>query len=262
MSLATTLRPLVPISAIKPDDNVILVMGKTGSGMSNFINNLTGMPPEDGADQMLSCTENVCAYECNRNGRRFIFVDTPGLNNGKLSQSAVFETIATWLEKTYRHSIKLTGVVYTQDVTDNSWSPTDMQGFQLLGRLCGDEAADQVRLVTTMWDVADKLEADEMEGMLKETQWQPLIQAGAQPQRFNNTSESAWNIVEGLGNTTKTLLIQKELVDMGKAMGDTTAGRSVWREESVTKRQVFNICVSQLSFPDPSPIATGWNGIN
>ncbi|KAI6103007.1 P-loop containing nucleoside triphosphate hydrolase protein [Pisolithus sp. B1] len=212
------------------------VMGKTGSGMSNLINNLTGMPPEDGADQMFSCTKGVCAYESHRNGWRFIFVDTPGLNNGELSQSMVFGAIARWLEETYRHSIKLTGVIYTQDITDDSWSPTDMQGFQLFHRLCGDEAADRVRLVTTMWDVADKSEADEVEGTLKERLWQSLIQTGAQPQRFNNTPESAWNIVEGLGKTTKMLLLQEELVDMGKAMGDTTAGKSVWREESVTKR--------------------------
>ncbi|KAI5984612.1 hypothetical protein EDD15DRAFT_2307624 [Pisolithus albus] len=195
------------------------------------------MQPEDGADSLSSCTKEVFAYQCYRSGKRYIFVDTPGLNNGELSQSAVFKAIARWLEKTYgQHSIKLTGVIYTQDITDNRQCPADMQGFQLFERLCGGEAAHQVRLVTTMWDEADKSEATEAEGTLEEKQWNSLIAAGAKPQRFDNTSESAWNIVRGLGNTTTTLLLQKEMVNLEKSLKDTTAGRGFPLEESFPER--------------------------
>ncbi|KAI6160321.1 hypothetical protein EDD17DRAFT_831328 [Pisolithus thermaeus] len=72
----------------------------------------------------------------------------------------------------------------------------DEQSFQLLYRLCGNEAADRVQLVTTMWDEVDESEAVEVEETLKGTHWQSFMQAGAQPRRFDNTSESAWNIVE------------------------------------------------------------------
>ncbi|KAI6103000.1 hypothetical protein F5141DRAFT_244031 [Pisolithus sp. B1] len=209
-------------------------MGKTGSGMSNFINKLTGMQPEVGADELSSCTQEVCAYECCHNGQRFIFVDTPGFNNQKLSQNVVFGVIARWLKEAYQRSIKLTGVIYTQNITDNSWSPTDVQSFQLLRPLCGSGAVDRIRLVMTMCDQVEELEADNVEGTLKGTRWKSLIQAGAQPQRFDNTSGSAWNIVDGLGKTTKTLLLQEELVDMGKAVKNTTAGKRLRPEESAT----------------------------
>ncbi|KAI6043476.1 hypothetical protein EDC04DRAFT_708802 [Pisolithus marmoratus] len=227
MSLASTLRSrtLVPTSEIRPDDVVILVMGKTGSGMSNFINKLTRMPPEDGADQLFSCTKDVCAYGCFRNGKRFIFVDTPGFNNPKMPQSKVLEKIATWLEETYKRSIMLTGLLYTHSIADSSRFATDMQSFQLLGRLCGNEAADRVQLVTTMWDEEDQLVAEQVERTLKKTQLQSLIRAGARLSRFDNTSETAWNIVRELGNTKKALLLQKELVDMRTMLKDTTAGR-------------------------------------
>ncbi|KAI6113570.1 hypothetical protein EDD16DRAFT_1600265 [Pisolithus croceorrhizus] len=67
MSSVTTLRTRVPTSAIKPDDVVLLIMGKTWSRMSNFINTLTGTKPEVGADELSSCTQEVHAYECCRN---------------------------------------------------------------------------------------------------------------------------------------------------------------------------------------------------
>lgn len=212
MSSVSTLRALVPTSAIGPDDVVILVIGKTGSGMSNFINKLTGMQPEDGAGELFSRTTGIYAYESYRNGQRFIFVDTPGFNNQKIPQSEVFGVITRWLKETHQHSIKLTGVIYTHSVMDDRLSATDMQSFRLITRLCGNEAADRVRLVTTMWDQVEKSMAEEMQKKLVSGQWRSLIKAGARPERFNNTSEAAWSIVQGLGNTKKTLPIQKEPV--------------------------------------------------
>ncbi|KAI6134307.1 P-loop containing nucleoside triphosphate hydrolase protein [Pisolithus croceorrhizus] len=236
MSSVTTLRMLVPTSAIKSDDVVILVMGKTGSGMSNFINKLTGMQPEEGADQLFSRTQDVCAYECYRNGQRFIFVDTPGFNNGKLPSSAVFRAIAMWLEETYRHSIKLTGVIYTHDIRDDGRCATDVQSFRLLSCLCGNEAADRIRLVTTMWDEVDESEAVRMEETLRRTHWQPLIRARARIKRFHNTPDTAWDIVRDLGSTKKALLLQREMVDMRKKLGDTTAGKCLGESKPWWKR--------------------------
>ncbi|KAI6134311.1 hypothetical protein EV401DRAFT_1907795 [Pisolithus croceorrhizus] len=83
----------------------------------------------------------------------------------------------------------------------------DEQSFRLLYRLYGNEAADRVRLATAMWDDVDESEAVKVE-TLQRTQWQSITQAGAQPRRFDNTLESPWNIVESLGITTRTLLLQ------------------------------------------------------
>ncbi|KAI6134314.1 hypothetical protein EDD17DRAFT_1901444 [Pisolithus thermaeus] len=153
MSSVTTLRTRVPTSAIKPDDVVLLIMGKTWSRMSNFINTLTGTKPEVGADELSSC---------------------------------------------------------------NSRSPTDVRSFQLFRPLCGSKAVDRVCLVTTMWDVAEKSEADEVEGALEGILWLSLIQAGTQSRRFENTLESAWNIVEGTGNTTKRFYFKRDRWTWGR----------------------------------------------
>ncbi|KAI6113561.1 hypothetical protein EDD16DRAFT_1126779 [Pisolithus croceorrhizus] len=205
-------------------------MGETQSGIYNFINKLT--KPEKGAEKLSYHTENVSAYKCYYAGQRFILVATSGLNNGELLQGAVFKAIATWLKDAYRKSIKLTGVIYTHTITDNSMSPADVRSFKLLHDLCGDKAADRVRLVTTMSDESKVIQVEET---LKKTHWQSLIKAGARSERFDNTSERAWIIIEDLENTRKALLLQEEL-NKGTRLEDTSAGKHLWPEEWVARK--------------------------
>ncbi|KAI5984609.1 hypothetical protein EDD15DRAFT_1715092 [Pisolithus albus] len=195
------------------------MLGTTGSGMSNFINVVTGMGPEDGAHGYISCTKDVIAYPCYRGGRRYVFVDTPGFNATYSSQK-VFEKIAKWLAATYQErKLQFNGVIYT------------------CANLIGTEAAHRVRLVTTMWDDRDSRDGsnfsteEDRESRLKEEQWRSLINGGATCERFFNTSESAWDIVNGLGVDRKaSLLLQRELVDMKMSLKQTTAGKQLPNE--------------------------------
>ncbi|KAI6018347.1 hypothetical protein EDC04DRAFT_3118617 [Pisolithus marmoratus] len=250
-NLATP-RPLVSTPEIKPDDVVILVMGNTGSAMRDFINKLTGMEPENGEGKLFSC--DVGAYKCDHGGQRFIFVvfvDTPGFDNQNRSRWDEFQKIATCLEETYRRSVKLTGVIYTHSIRDNSKLADE--SLQLLIDLCGEEAVNQVRLVLTMCDGVEEREADDAEKTLR-TQWKSLIQDGAPLERFDNDSTTAWKIIQGLGNTKKPLLIQKELVDERRALKETIAG-SRFQEGSFW--QVADICGSLLSSPHHPLTGTG-----
>lgn len=79
--------------------------------MSNFINVLTGMRPEDGAHGYISCTQDVIAYPCDRGVQRYVFVDTPGFNATYSSQKKVFKKVAEWLEATYSVSSFAIGTV-------------------------------------------------------------------------------------------------------------------------------------------------------
>ncbi|KAI6103011.1 hypothetical protein F5141DRAFT_1293609 [Pisolithus sp. B1] len=228
---------------ITSDDNIILVMGKSGSGKSNFIYRLlteTQTQPVEARAEILAHMENVRAYAHYHNGQRFILVDTPGLSDRNILQGAAFEAIATWLrdlcaksptegENSPKRVIELLGVIHTHSITDSNMSTVDVQSFELFRDLCGNEAADRVRLVMTMWDVVDESEGAAVEGTL-ETHWQSLTVAGARPARFNNTTERAWLIVESLENTKKALLLQIELVVMEEQLKDTTAGQRIWPE--------------------------------
>ncbi|KAI6010122.1 P-loop containing nucleoside triphosphate hydrolase protein [Pisolithus marmoratus] len=236
-------------------DIIIAVMGPTGSGKSNFINKLTGSKKEAGADKLGSCTQGIREFTVDLPiGKRYVFVDTPGFDDTYRSDRDILRTIADWLEKKYRGDIKLTGVVYTHPISNNRMSGSVCKSLDLFSQLCGDKAAQCVRLVTTMWD-NQKPENTEIwqsrVSYLEGNFWKPLISLGARHEQFFNTQESAWNIVNGLvlartplvqgdsadvirelneASARNTLLIQEEMVDAEKKLNEASAGRALYSQ--------------------------------
>ncbi|KAI6039155.1 hypothetical protein EDC04DRAFT_1788937 [Pisolithus marmoratus] len=160
-----------------------------GSGKSNIINKLIGMPPEPNADAL-----------------KAFFIDTPAFELDN------FQTISMSLGLMFRRSIMLTGVIYTYDITVKC-TPPDERNFAILLKMCGEGAIDRLRLVTTMWDDPSSPEATEAEHALKEKYAKSLLDAGSGYERFDNTPESAWKIVEGLGDKKQALKLQEEIVN-------------------------------------------------
>ena len=105
------------------------------------------------------------------------------------------------------------------------------KNLDMFGRLCGDKAAERVRLVTTMWDkVKDKTVAESRVSQLEGNFWEPLIKAGARHRRFENTSKSAWDIIRDVTGETEALLLQEELVDADRKLNETTAGQALYSQ--------------------------------
>ncbi|KIM57537.1 hypothetical protein SCLCIDRAFT_64976, partial [Scleroderma citrinum Foug A] len=161
------------------------VLGTTGSGMSNFINKLTGMRPETRSQELISCTRDVTPYAYYHGDQRFVFVDTPGLDSAHSSQRAVLKKTEDWLATIYRKSIKPTGVIYTHCISEAHESGTKSNSFRLISDMCGHEAADRVQVVTTMWDEADVAFAETVEMTMKFGPWKSMLDAGARYARFH-----------------------------------------------------------------------------
>ena len=177
-----------------------------------------------------------------------MFVDTPGFDDTYRSDRDILRTIAGWLEEKYEWSyvhslritnklnrykgdVKLSGVIYTHRITDNRMSGSVCKNLDMFGRLCGDNAAKRVRLVTTMWDrVKDTNTANNRVTQLEGNFWKPLIDAGACHQKFENTRESAWDIVRGATGDSEALLLQEELVDADRRLNETTAGKALYSQ--------------------------------
>lgn len=220
-------------------DIVIAVMGPTGSGKSNFINKLTGSKEETGANGLKSCTQDVREFRVSTpDGRKYVIADTPGFDDTTRSDRDILRLIADWLEKRYRWHVKLSGIIYMHRITDNRVSGSVCKNFDLFNRLCGDGAVKRIRLVTSMWDIANMSAARRRASELQASFWKPLIDEGAQYREFQNTRESAWGIIRDAIGESKAVLLQEELVDAKRRLNETSAAQAIYsRFQRLLKEQ-------------------------
>ena len=102
---------------------------------------------------------------------------------------------------------------------------TALRNLQMLGKLCGSESARRLIFVTTMWD---KIPTDRgEERALQNRYFKPMLHLGAGTARFDNTSVSAWKIISQLLEKGKAILIQEEMVDVGRDLPETAAAAEV-----------------------------------
>jgi len=102
----------------------------------------------------------------------------------------------------------------------------------MFGELTGRKGTKNVVLATTTWDKLHPQfdDGNKREEGLKKKYWKVMIHHGAGLDRFLNTSDSAWSIVDNIvnrGGPKAALLFQKERVDQGKYVKDTSAGEAL-----------------------------------
>jgi hypothetical protein len=126
----------------------------------------------------------------------------------------------------------LHGVIYLHRITDDRVGGTARQAFKAFLKLCGNQALENVALVTTMWDRPEvrrnrvTYEAREKELLRDRNFFKPAIELGAQVFRHSNSKSSADRIISRLlGNTPVYLGVQQELA-RGRDIKDTEAGRA------------------------------------
>jgi energy-coupling factor transporter ATP-binding protein EcfA2 len=216
-----------------PEDIVIAVMGATGSGKSTFINLVSGSSLAVGRG-LRSCTSKVeTANTFNLFGRLVTLVDTPGFDDTTVSDTDILKMIAVYLSTTYEAGLKLSGVIYMHRISDFRVGGIAKRNFNMFRKLCGDESLKNVVLVTNMWGQVDPEIGNAREEQLRtdELLFKPVFDKGAMMMRHDNTVESAEAILRHLVNKRpRALRIQRELVDEGKDIMDTSAGVELDRE--------------------------------
>ncbi|KAI1201686.1 hypothetical protein F5X97DRAFT_10803 [Nemania serpens] len=209
-------------------------MGLTGVGKSTFISHLTGGAAQ-ASGSLDSCTQSVREYTCTRFEDIDVrLIDTPGFDDSDRSDASVLKDVSRWLGEKYRQQILLHGVIYLHRITDMRMQMSSWRSLRALKSVCGKDALRNVYLATTMWEkLASEAEGLEREARLLEPKyWGDMEKQGCKIQRLQNNASSASALVQRIidGSQPMVLQIQRELVDEGKNLDETNAGRELKME--------------------------------
>ncbi|KZP32033.1 hypothetical protein FIBSPDRAFT_944618 [Athelia psychrophila] len=223
----------IPLRDITPTDDCIIIMGVTGAGKSTFVAHSAGGNALDNDEHighgLLSRTDAVNATRVtNRDtGRSVVLLDTPGFDDTNNPDIMVLETIADWLIASGRTDIRLAGVIYLHRISDNRMNKSKLNNLTMLQYFVGAKAMPNIALITTLWSGTSQSAAENRETELCSTFWEEMLNNGATYYRFEDTTDSAWDVITPLlAAEPLELLFQKEL-RTGIPIAKTQAGSSV-----------------------------------
>jgi len=114
-----------------------------------------------------------------------------------------------------------------------------MKNLRMFKKLCGDDSLGSVILVTSWWNEIDPALGAKREKELVDTRdfWGVMVAKGSKVFRHNGTRDSARAIVDYLLRQNKPVVldIQDQMINKGKTLDQTTAGRAVQDEISRLK---------------------------
>lgn len=172
-------------------------------------------------------------------------IDTPGFDDTHTSDAEVLREIASFLSSTYQTKAKLTGIIYLHRISDNRMSGSALRNLKMFKELCGEDAYKHIVLATSMWGKEEQETALDRERQLVDRGgfWSTMQQRGSAVKRWLGESSTAHDIVEHLLSARSrhgvvALKIQRELVDEGKTLVNTSAGQEVNRELSELREKM------------------------
>jgi len=225
-------------------------MGPTGAGKTTLVNELSGANFKVGHG-LESETQQIQTATCSINGQQVHLIDTPGFDDTYKTDADILNLIATHLADTYRSGCQLAGILYLHRITDNRVGGVSYKNMKVFETLCGEGAMASVILCTTMWSqVPEHVGATREEELVAEF-WRNMIRKGAAMRRMLDSQDSATQIISSLIELRRpvTLDIQREIVDQGKPISETTAARDLEREKEELLRQLE----AELTRPRPDP---------
>ncbi|KEP47119.1 tyrosine kinase catalytic domain protein [Rhizoctonia solani 123E] len=217
-------------------DQVICEMVGRTSNDTSFVSDATGgslLTPQG----LEPCAARVRQSSLEVDGRRVVLYDMPGFDDTCLSNTKILEAISTFLATSYRSGFKLTGIIYMHRITDTRVDNTSRRTFNVFQKLCAKDSHSNILIVTNMWSDPPTSEqvARETELRTHPDFFQPTIKQGAtMVRRTHRSKQSAHDIIRMLLNKTPVVIrVQKELVDQGQELSDTSAWQELEHDQAM-----------------------------
>ncbi|KIM91565.1 hypothetical protein PILCRDRAFT_810846 [Piloderma croceum F 1598] len=166
------------------------VIGRSGAGKSSFISAAqTNHETADSGPKFRSDNgENVkCTYPNDMHGRKVVFSNIRAFSD-KMKMRTEIEKLNTKFGK----KPTVLGILYMHRSSDAWIMGSPLEHLKPLESLCGSDYPQKTVLVTTAWDEAEGLSREDT---LRNEHWKPMLDKGSNIVRYEDTSESAWGIV-------------------------------------------------------------------
>ena len=178
----------------------------------------------------------ILYYQCKGVLYEVHLIDSPGFDDGLVSDARVLKRIADYVNTIFKLKKKLAGVLYLHDITRAKMGGVGERNLRVLEKIIGKECYDNCTLVTTKWgcinNPQDEL-AREKTLSEKEKFFGGMLQSPqhARMERFHpKTKEKALEIITPYLEKKFTLHLSREMADPRGpklALGDTEAGKVV-----------------------------------
>ncbi|KAG8853233.1 hypothetical protein FRB91_005199 [Serendipita sp. 411] len=139
--------------AVVEEEEVIIVMGPTGSGKSTFIDYAIGGNGEGIGHGIKSRTNEITTYKktLGDTPRTITFVDTPGVDDA--SDFGNLGTVAEYCGNIRKSGHRLSKILYLHRISDNRVTTSPVETLKLFAHLLGNHDIPAVIIVTTMWSI-------------------------------------------------------------------------------------------------------------
>ena len=161
-------------------------------------------------------------------------IDSPGFDDGAVTDVEVLKHIADYVNTTYRLKQNLAGVLYLHDITKAKLGGVGLTNLRMLKEIIGKEAFANCAFITTKWGCSNDPqgeEAREKELGSNEKYFGGMLRSHAKMKRFDpKTRETALDIITPYLENKFTLKISRQMADPRGpklALGDTDAGKIV-----------------------------------
>ncbi|KAG6864615.1 hypothetical protein C0991_008263 [Blastosporella zonata] len=200
----------------QPNDTIILVLGQVGAGKSSFINSAIGrdVASVNGGYIEGSHTKAITSFVIDgdvnsSSSGRIVLVDTPGFNDAPSGDIENIQRISRFLASRPRSA--LAGILYIYEITQDR-IPSD-DGFMSPSKFARLPASRNVLLTTVKWsELRSHSHGEERQERIR-AQWAHIYDDGARIVTFNDSRDSAREIVDRLClYTTSVETLQHDLV--------------------------------------------------